>query len=233
VNATLILTLLRQRLRSPLRMILTFTFFSFPLLMAAGMPGAGLVPVDAVFVLILGAGMIGQDVSSGVLAGILARPVRRSEYVVSRWLGVALGASALVLVQVALGLAILELRGASPELAPLALKAAGSVLKVFGTSAVLLLLSCCVNGLGDLGLFLMGNLLAQGLKGAGAFKSWAWLERAGSELEGFLGAGLDPAQLSGAAFPAFALTSYLSTITLCVALAIVIVNRRELSYAAG
>ena len=36
----------------------------------------------------IAAGTIGQDVSSGVLQLLFARPVRRSEYVLSRWIGI-------------------------------------------------------------------------------------------------------------------------------------------------
>jgi hypothetical protein len=233
MNLTLIFALIRQRLFSPLRMVLVFTFFSFPLLVALGMPGAGSQLSDFLFVLVLGAGMVGQDVSSGVLPGLLARPVRRSEYAVSRWLAVAAAAAALVLLQAAMVFGIQVLRGATPALAAAATGAVEAVFKVFGLSAVLLLLSCCVNGLGDLGLYLLGTLAGQLLQGVGQLKSWVWMERAGSELSGLLGPKLELAQLAGAGFSAFAVVSYLSTLTLCLALAIVIMNRKELSYAAG
>jgi hypothetical protein len=233
MNLTLMSALIRQRLFSPLRMVLVFTFFSFPVLLAAFMPGAGAQLSDFLFVLILGAGMVGQDVSSGVLPGLLARPVRRSEYVCSRWLGVAAAAAVLVLLQAGMIFALQALRGATPSLAAAASGAAGGVFKVFGLSAVLLLFSCCVNGLGDLGLYLLGTVAAQLCQGIGEMKSWAGVERTGSELLGLLGPKLDPGQLFGAGFSAFAIVSYFSTLTLCLALAIVVVNRKELSYAAG
>jgi ABC-type transport system involved in multi-copper enzyme maturation permease subunit len=233
MNTTLILSLLRQRLFSPGRAVLIATCFGFPLLIAAVMPGARFNPADLLFVLILGAGMVGQDVSSGVLSGILARPVRRAEYVVSRWVAVALGASALVFVQTGLAWIIVTMRGAGLESAAMGATAVGSVFTVIGVSAVLLLLSCCVNGMGDLAVFLVGSVFAKMIETVGSFKSWGWLTGLGTELNRFLSPQLDLTQLHGSTFSAFALASYLSTLTLCLALAIVLVNRKELSYAAG
>lgn len=233
MNATLVFALLRQRLTSPVRLLLVLAWFCLTLVTAAVMPMARFGPDDLVFVLILGAGMVGQDVSSGVLAGIFARPVRRAEYVTSRWLGVALGASALVLVECVLGFGVLALRGAGPGLGAMAAQTLGSIFRVFGLSAVLLFLSCCVNGLGDLALYAVAGLLFASLRSIGSHKSWSELERAGAEMLGFLGPRLDPGHLFGPEFSAFAVASYLSTITLCLALAIVLVNRKELSYAAG
>jgi ABC-type transport system involved in multi-copper enzyme maturation permease subunit len=233
MNATLILALLRQRLSSPARVVLALTFFSFPLLIALAAPGDGLLRVDWLFALVLGGGMVGQDVSSGILSGIFARPIRRAEYALSRWAAVVLGASILVVLQTVVGLAILAMRGAEPDVSAMALKAVAAVLTVAGVSAVLLLFSCWVNGLGDLGIYLVGYMFANLLGIVGWKASWSWLTRGGTELSKFLIPRLDPAQLFSTAFSAFDLASYLSTIVLCLALAIVLLNRKELSYAAG
>jgi len=39
--------------------------------------------------------------------------------------------------------------------------------------------------------------------------------------------------LNGGDVPWFAIVSYLSTVTLCLAVAVVVMNRKELSYASG
>ena len=233
MNATLILVLLRQRWHSPVRLTLAIVFFIFPLLTCVLMPVRSFNPGSAYFVLVLGGGMVGQDVTSGVLSCVFARPLRRSAYALSRWLAVALGASVLVVAQAVAALAILVLRGAGPDVADMGMRTAGAVLAMFGISAVLLLFSSLLNGLGDLALYAVGYVAEQIFTNVGSALSWAWLERAGDELSGFLAPRLDVAQLSGTGFSAFALISYVSTVVLCLALSIVLLNRKELTYAAG
>ena len=94
MNLTLIAAFLQHRLSSPLRMLFLAAFVLMPLLFVTAAPGMGLTPLEDSFwfVIVLGAGAIGQDVSSGVLQLLLARPITRPEYVTSRWLAVAIGA---------------------------------------------------------------------------------------------------------------------------------------------
>ena len=90
MNATLLLSFWRQRFTSPIRLVLLAVAFGVPLLILVFMPSAGFTPLGDTtgLALIFAVGMIGQDLSSGVLQLLFARPVRRAEYVVSRWLGV-------------------------------------------------------------------------------------------------------------------------------------------------
>ena len=100
---TLIETFLRQRLGSPMRILITLFFFSFPLLFAVFTSNLNVVQNAAgPFALILAAGAIGQDVASGVLQLVFARPVARAEYVLARWLACVLGASTLCALQLIL-----------------------------------------------------------------------------------------------------------------------------------
>jgi len=142
VNTTLITALWRQRLASPVRLVLLGTLFGIPLLPILFMQGAGFSVLgnSQGLVLVLGAGMIGQDVSSGVLQLIYARPVRRPEYVVSRWLGVAFAGSALSLLQVALASGFMAAHGAPPAARDAVMFAGARVLESFGLAAVLALL---------------------------------------------------------------------------------------------
>ena len=116
MNPTLILALLKQRARSVPRMALVFSFFLLPLLVLTFARQAGLVVLHTgqAFAVLLGAGIIGQDMSSGTLQLLFARPVTRGEYVLSRWLGASLGASCLVLAQLAIGLLLMALHREVP-----------------------------------------------------------------------------------------------------------------------
>ncbi|TMQ71594.1 MAG: hypothetical protein E6K81_09690, partial [Candidatus Eisenbacteria bacterium] len=96
MNLTLLLATWRQRLMSPIRVVLLGGLLVVPLLGVAFVHGAGLsILGDSVgLTLVFAVGMIGQDVSSGVLQLLFARPVRRPEYVWSRWLATGLAATA-------------------------------------------------------------------------------------------------------------------------------------------
>ena len=72
------------------------------------------------------------------------------------------------------------------------------------------------------------------MSAAGAQYALPWLARAGSEVQGCLDLKLDPAPFFGqGSISWFAVTSYLSTIAICLVIAIHAVNRKELSYASG
>lgn len=236
MNHALVVGFWRQRAASPFRLALLAFVVGTPLLPVLFMPQAGLAPLGEItgIVLIVVAGAIGQDVSSGVLQLLFARPIRRSEYVLSRWAAASLAAAALLALQVALATAILALRGAAPP-ASVALLAAGDrMLAGAGLCAVVLLFSSVVGGIGDVGLWLVGTLTAALAGLAGGTLKAPWLARAADELQRTLNPKIELALLFGVGrFSWFETLSYLSTVALCLALAIVIVNRKELSYASG
>ena len=115
MNVTLVSALLRQRLASPMRMFILFAL-TVPALGISALTGAFAPVVGGGywFALVLAAGAIGQDVSSGVLHLTFARPVTRSSYVLSRWGAAAAGGFALALARLLLACALLSLRGAAP-----------------------------------------------------------------------------------------------------------------------
>jgi ABC-type transport system involved in multi-copper enzyme maturation permease subunit len=208
----------------------------FPLLATLFAPATGLSPLGNAqgLMLALGAGMIGQDVSSGVLQLLCARPVRRSEYVLSRWMGVALAGIAISLVQLAIASALLAARGFAPPPQQMALFAATRALECLGLGAVLALLSSLIGGLGDLALYLIAGLAGGVLSMVAQVKHWTWLDRIGSQLMESLTPTIDLHRLLLATpMPWSPIVSYASTVALCLALAIVAVNRKELSYASG
>ena len=160
--------------------------------------------------------------------------MRRREYVVSRWLGVAFAAAAISLLQLVIGSALMAARGAAPPLQDIVMFGAGRALECFGIAAVLALFSSLIGGFGDLGIYLLVNLGAGVRQMAGQVKRWLWLDRMGAEINGALSPTIDLARLIAASpMPWFPIVSYASTVVLCLALAIVVVNRKELSYASG
>jgi ABC-type transport system involved in multi-copper enzyme maturation permease subunit len=235
VNRTLVVAFWRQRFMSPFRMAFLLFIVGVPLLITAAMPQAGfsiagkLTGVALVFAI----GIIGQDLSSGVLQLLFARPVRRSEYVLSRWFAAGSMSAVIGVGQAALVVLIMTVRGAAPG-APEALTFVGERLfEGFGIAAVFVLLSTLVNGVGDVALWIgvqfvcgIGGMLAQA-------KGWTWLARAAGELSGSMNPNLPIAQIAGGLAPWAPASAYLSTVTLCLALAVLVMNRRELSYASS
>jgi ABC-type transport system involved in multi-copper enzyme maturation permease subunit len=207
-----------------------------PLLAVAFMPGAGLGVLGNAqgLVLTLGAGMIGQDVSSGVLQLLCARPVGRPDYVLSRWSAVGLAGVAISLVQLGLAVAVLGARGHAPSTQEIALFGAQRSFECLGLAAVLALLSSLIGGLGDLALYLIAGMASGVLTMVAQWRHWTWLDRIASQAMESLTPTIDLHRLLLATpMPWFPIVSYASTVALCLALAIVAVNRKELSYAAG
>jgi len=234
VNPTLIATFWRQRLASPVRLVILLFMVSTPLLMVTAMPQMGVsalgeaIPIGMLFAV----GMIGQDAASGVLQLVFARPVRRWEYVTSRWLAVALAGSAVVVVQAGGAWGVLALRGHSPDAHAMLAFVAARMLQMFGVAAVMALLSSLVAGVADLAVYILLNVVAGLGSLAAQAKGWAALARAADLLRTALAPAVEFDHVA-AGGPAAWLTivAYLSTIALCLALAAEVMNRRQLSYA--
>jgi hypothetical protein len=236
MNLTLVLATLRQRFTSPIRLLIVLLFGWMPMIPILMAPRAGFAALgDCYFLaLALAAGMIGQDLSSGTLQLLLARPVTRAQYVFSRWGAVAAGTFLITVLQTLVAMLIMTLRGAPVPWDEAALLLGNSALLALGTAAVMALLSSLVAGLGDLGLLFMVFISAQVLEKIGMFKSWEWLVRGAGELLRALKPELDLAPFfHGGPVAWLAVVAYLSTVTLCLGLAVVVMNRRELSYASS
>jgi hypothetical protein len=165
---------------------------------------------------------------------LLARPVTRAQYVFSRWGAVATGTFLITVLQTLVAALIMTLRGAPVPWDAAALLLGNSALLALGTAAVMALLSSLAAGLGDLGLLFLAFISAQVLEKVGMFKSWEWLVSGAGELSRALKPALDLAPLfRGEPLSWLAVVSYLSTVTLCLGLAVVVMNRRELSYASS
>ena len=236
MNLALVLATLRQRFTSLIRIFIVLLFGWMPMLPILLAPSAGFAALgDCYFIaLALAAGMIGQDLSSGILQLLLARPVTRAQYVFSRWGAVAAGTFLITVLQTLAAALIMALRGAPVQWDQAALFLANNALLALGTAAVMALLSSLAAGLGDLGLLFLVFISAQVLEKLGMLKSWEWLARGAGELSRGLKPELDLAPFfHGGPVAWFAVVSYLSTVTLCLGLAVMVMNRRELSYASS
>jgi ABC-type transport system involved in multi-copper enzyme maturation permease subunit len=233
---TVIWTFVRERAHSPMRLILCAVLFGFSMIQVLFTGSLAAVDKGALgmFGLVLAAGLIGQEVSSGVLTLAFARPLKRMDWVLGRWLGASACAAALIVLHVALAFAVAFARHGEPTLALAAQKLCEGVLGASGAAAVLLMFSALVPGLGDLGLLLLGNIAGSVLGVVGGHYQLPWLVRAGTEISDFLRASIDLAPFfGGGTISWFQVASYLSTVAICLVVAIHAVNRKELSYAAG
>jgi ABC-type transport system involved in multi-copper enzyme maturation permease subunit len=235
MNTTLIRAFLLQRFTSPMRLGLTSLFTFFPLVGVALSGELSLLAgIAGPLAVLYAAGAIGQDVSSGTLQLLLVRPVTRPAYVLHRWLGAMLAALAVVLTTVLCAVLLLFLRGTPPEAVALARLLLEAVTAIAGHSAVMVMLSSLVGGVGDVALYAASLFVAQMFVVLATWKQWTWLLRACNEVQGVLGAKMSWAWLgTGMAPSAFDIVSWASTITLALAVAIAVMNRKELSYASG
>jgi hypothetical protein len=235
VNPTLLTAFLRQRLTSPMRVGLMMLITVFPLgaavLMGSLSPLAGM---GAPLALLLAAGAIGQDVSSGTLQLLLVRPVSRPSVLAHRWLASTIGAVAISLGTLLLASLALLARHVHPDALDLVRLVLENACSAAGSAAVMVMLSTLVGGLGDVGLFAATLVFTQLLVGLGTLEHWDVLVRACTELQGVLSPQLSWEWMVHGTPPSwFAITSWASTVTLALAVGIARLNRRELSYAAG
>lgn len=236
MNRTIFLSTIEQRWKSPVRMAIAGALLFLPLLGMWLLPVTGFMGVDNGFKfgLIIGAGIIGQDLSAGVLQLLFARPVTRMSYVVSRWLGCVALAVGLTAFQILSGWLILQVRG-MPIGADIALTTgATQVLAAIGIVSVLTLFSSLIGGFADLGLYLLVTIFGGVMTIAGQVTGAAWARHTGQEIGRFLSPGLDVGRLIESTSPSwFEIISFVSTIVLCLAVAVWLINRRELSYASS
>jgi len=193
--------------------------------------------VGTLAVFILAAACVSKDASSGGLQMILCRPIRRSSYLMGRYVGILAGYGVFLLI--AAGLCImasqaLPLIGASPQpLQPLALArgALASMLVAMAMAAPMLMFSTFLPGYGDaLGYILLTPLLALPSVAAQVLKAPA-IEKVGTFLRQNLLPNPDwQAVLSGRNPLGEPTGRWLFAVVGYLALAIVFFSRREFAY---
>jgi len=235
MNVTLMRAFARQRLTSPMRLFLLAPAFSFPLFAVLFMTSLQpLQSIGSLFAMLLTAGAIGQEVSSGVLQLTFARPISRPSYVASRWAAATLMSIVLVIAQVAIGFALAAARGGAPSPMQALVLVLENALLAGASAAVFVCLSSLVNGLGDVAILAMAWITLQLAGGVASLKHWTLAARLCEELRHTLQPELSLMWLAGQGTPDWAaLLTVVSTTVLGLAIAIVAVNRKELTYAAG
>jgi ABC-type transport system involved in multi-copper enzyme maturation permease subunit len=235
VNRTLLVAFLRQRFTSPMRVGLLSIVTVFPL--GAAILANDLAPLAgpaSAIALILSAGAIGQDVSSGTLQLLLVRPVSRPSVLLHRWLASVIAAVGITIVLLLLATLALLAHKTQPNALDLVRMVLESACSAAGSAAVMVMLSTLVGGIGDVGLFVAAMIVTQMFSGLAMLEHWDVLARACNEVQGVLSPQLSWAWLlHGTPLSWFAITSWASTVTLALAVGIARFNRRELSYAAG
>ena len=179
---TLLLSFLRQRFTSAPRLLLIAMIFLGPLAMLAathGGLGFQVLGTATMFGFVLGAGMIGADASSGVFQLLFARPVTRFEYLLSRWLAVAVAATALNAVQVLLGASIMSSNSALASWASVGRFIVEQGLETFALAAIIAAFSSVLPGIGDVVALIVSGIALQILIAASA---WAKVGFAGTLL---------------------------------------------------
>jgi hypothetical protein len=157
--------------------------------------------------------------------------VRRSEYVLSRWLSVAIAASGFAVLQIALAWMIVTARGAPLESNTVLLTMLQRVCEVIQITAVMAMFSSLVNGIGDLGLWFATTVFGAILQLAAQAKGWGWVGRVGTEINRIVGPDVGLVALAGGTGGWSGLVTTLSIAGLALLIAVVLVNRKELSYA--
>ena len=223
MNGTLLSACWRERFSRPLvvALLVVIALITFVVVWS----NQRLSDVSVLFALVLSAGLVGKDVSSGALALLFTRPIRRSEYLLSRWLAGGLSAAVLGLAVLLAQFLVLRGRGVEVSGVELLSTAGKGVTGAFGLAAVLVFFSTLVRGIGDIGLWFVANLLVIVCEPAG-------LRRLEQELHGLLVPQVDFGRaLASEPISWFAIVSYASSVTLFLGLALLMINRKEVSYA--
>ncbi|MEP6994130.1 MAG: hypothetical protein ABI968_06360 [Acidobacteriota bacterium] len=205
--------------------------------LAASRGEDGFAGVGYLAVLILSAACVSRDARSGALQMILCRPIRRSAYVLGRYLGILAGSGVFFLAAVGLALLLAHVLPLTqdvsqpPMLGALARSAAGAFFSAAGMAALILFLSVFLPGYGDaLGYILLAPLLS--LPGLVAqFARVPALDKAGKLLRDNLLPNPNwNSVLAGAHSLGEPVGRWLFALVAYVVLAIALFSRREFAY---
>jgi ABC-type transport system involved in multi-copper enzyme maturation permease subunit len=205
-----------------------------PLAMSGGESG---FESGTLALLILAAACVSKDESSGALQMILCRPIRRTDYLMGRFVGVLAGYGAFLLACAGLALLVsrvLPLIGAAPvpvSLPTLARGAAMAMLSAMAMAAPILFLSTFLPGYGDvLGYILLGGLLALPSAAARLFQAPA-VEKVGTFVRQNLIPDVDWGEVfSGRHFLSEPTGRWLFALVGYLVLADLVFSRREFAY---
>jgi ABC-type transport system involved in multi-copper enzyme maturation permease subunit len=223
---TLITSTWREKTSRPLTVVLLLLLCATQTAFAVSTEGNLSDPVF-ILTLFLASGCIGREVSSGTLGLLFTRPIRRSTYVLSKWFAASAGAAVLAGATLTVQAIVLNQKGIAIPGAEWAAALFHTLTSACGLTAVLVLFSTLLPGVGD--VVLWGSLSAVGYLGQ-RFLPMRITDEWRSLLQPALGW---TSTFQSRPIAWFALTSYLSTITLCLSLAVLAANKKDLSYASG
>ena len=240
MNKSIALMTIKQLANLPVRLVLLAGFVAFPLLIDVMTRQMGykhlassemVVANTSMFVLIIGAGVIGQDVTDGILPLIFSRPLKRWQYTLTKWMTVALLASVVALFNLLCHLAFAH--GITVELiqniAPLDI--AQILLLSMGTTAVMLLLSSLLPGAADIGVILLlcaacfvMTILEHALHVPG-------MEETATNIFAMLFPSFELRELyNWRSLLNIEVGRYLCIVLLCISGSVLLVNQKEISY---
>jgi hypothetical protein len=194
--------------------------------------------VGTLALLILAAGCVARDASGGALQMILCRPIRRSEYLLGRYVGILAAYAAFLLASAALGVvlgrALLPmLHSNAPAMAwdSLGIQILAALFSGIATAAVILLLSTFLPGYGDvLGYILLTPLFALPAL-AGQLLRLPGLQRVGDWLRENLFPSLDWTSILAGQHPFGPPTGrWVLAVVLYLTAALLVFRRREFAY---
>jgi hypothetical protein len=230
--------LLRQKLGS-IGIVIALTLLGLlsVLQVATGGGEAALESGGFLALLILAAGSVSRDVSSGALQMILARPIRRVEYLYGRYCGILIAytlyVAAIGVLALALSPLIRSLLGRTVALsaADLARGVAGALLSAALLAAVLLFFSTFLRGYGDVLAYFLWTLLLGLPETLSGPLGKPWLSRFGSVARDNLLPRVSWGDvLRGQDVFSSAVGAYVLAVTGYLALAAFVFSRREFSY---
>ncbi|MCW5822830.1 MAG: hypothetical protein KIT34_08490 [Cyanobacteria bacterium TGS_CYA1] len=203
-------------------------------------------------VALLGAGIIGKNVSSGILSVLFARPIRRYSYVLTRWLALSVASSALCLILLAIEqiAAMAAFPGILPDFNTLS-QAVARVSMCFGLSATFVMFSSIFPNTLDLGIWIMLSFSSNLIVEISHIEPYMISQISCNDLnrkitefvvpickelaipiQSLVSPYLDLAYLTHTGSVSwYAVFTYFSNIGLCLLIAIAIMNRKEVSYA--
>ena len=156
---------LRQKLGSPLILIVMAAFALLSMIPLVASKGRADTGAGLIVLFVLAAGSVSRDASSGALQMILARPIRRSEYLFGRFLGIAAAFGLFLLVTFVLAILMPRilpfLASTDVDAGATARALAGSFLQGMLVAAMLVFFSTFLPGYADvLAFFLFGLSLS-------------------------------------------------------------------------
>jgi ABC-type transport system involved in multi-copper enzyme maturation permease subunit len=228
---------LRQKVGSPGTMIALGLLALFSALPLNANRGFG--PSVALAVLLLAAGSVSRDVSSGAIQMILSRPLKRSEYLFGRYFGTLLAYASFLIAAVAVAFLLGRLfLSASPlaEGPPFSWPAAGreAVAEFFAgalLAAIVLFFSTFLRGWGDVLALVLATILLGSMQALGSALNRPALVKAGRIAVENLHPTPDWSHvIAGHDIVSGPTSQYFLALASYLALATLVFNRREFSY---